>query len=310
MKSSWPLLAIPVLALLLFLGAKPIAPATEATLRSDSESRAQLEVLRTALASVDSIHFKAVYDIERMDATGQRAVGGGVYEFWWSDGSYRVTSRTDASLGLAADFEFAFDGDTYSFSYPELSLLSLSTEAPAELPTSLPNPLLLPFDMLSRGSPRCSNCNIQFGDLQNDEYWTSQGLNVELGERAKTGQLQLDSERISYSVNRNAGIAFPSRVEMRDEEARATALLEAEFAGSVSSLPAALQIPAKLRLVTSEASGSTLIATIRVEEISVDQAIPQGALNIDTREVEKIWDADQRFFLRHPQLPVINSRIE
>ncbi|MCP4654276.1 MAG: hypothetical protein GY856_02535 [bacterium] len=305
-------------ALLLFVGISIITSSIPA-MSSTKLVISPLLDLRDAYLNARSIHFKANFQISLYGGSaGGLIAGTGSYEYWSRGEKYRIHSSSERKLGLVNDFELLFDGDSFYFLDRNLALLSYQTGDGASHPTSLPNPLLLPFDFLDIASPVCADCRLRLRDIGNEDHWEKRTRGAQLeAHTSSSAMIRIPRSNTSPPSGHGfvihlsdwEGQRLPGKIDRIDRDGRAIYSIGFHSYASGNSISSPRVMVPEVVVLTvydttdQEREKSDEIAaqtTIMVKAIQVNQPIEDSVFEMDLSRAERIWDGDTETFVRLP----------
>lgn len=253
---------------------------------------------------VESIHLRATGTIA-LTGTRQPLEGSGQFEYWEAvdaDGSrYRIASSTTGLPSLASDNEIAFNGNEFQYWDLKMDVLSLSIEAPSQVPAALPNPAFLPLEFLGLLDRQPVGMRTDLGELKEligdyldrssrtstaDESgrvivrgddggsWYRVGLRGEgalmvpetIEKIAATGSLEASVLISDYRADDSSGLVFPRRMVLRSFSSRGDQTMESE---------------------------------LTIEELEVNSPIDGKTFDLVPGDLTSIWDSDKREYIRY-----------
>ncbi|MCP4601255.1 MAG: hypothetical protein GY847_12145 [Proteobacteria bacterium] len=277
-----------------------------------------LSELRDAYLNLESIHLRANFQISLYEDNAESVtVGTGTYELWHQDGQYRIHSFSERGLGLANDFEILFDGHMFYFFDRDLDLISYHTGDGTNLPTSLPNPLLLPFNFLDVAPPDCESCRLRLRDLGNREHWNrrTQGARIPAHSKSPTtinipvgGTKSLSSDDFLIYFSIRGERLLPSKIERVDAAGRSIYLVEFHSYSGDAVSGVEVIVPNEIEFIAYDTArrnreGESMIAIrtiITTSSIQLNRSIDTSVFEMDLSRAGRIWDGDAEMFIHSP----------
>lgn len=270
-----------------------------------------LDRLRSKLAQIADLHYKYIAVIEIQPEASPAKTGGGWFEYWGSGEKFRVDNGSEPHLGLAPSLTWAFDGTRRYLYDPTRSVLDRAPGDPSHLSTTLPNPMLLPFDFLSDEAPDCRGCRLRLRDLGNGELWSRKmAAGGRTAGEARLHRMEVpgqgrDGEKFRYSVREVvAGDGLESvSVERRTLLGELISRVDADFVSVTGRGGDRIDVPALIRAQRWDTRrGSVgppdMSMELYLEEIEVGVALDDSTFRLDPSIAETVFDGAQRKFVK------------
>jgi hypothetical protein len=298
-------------------GAAPPAPQFQPIVRQHLEelvpTLAELPGLRRLMqqaATWDSLHVKARVAVAvPKNAAGTPATSLAEYEYWEQGNRYHVRTDLDPALGFVDMPEIAYDGRFYQVVVgSHHPLLSLGTQDSRMMPLIVSDPFLRQFAFLRpEDSPSCPSCELRLNDL----HYAAAKLPQAHAGAAKPaapkptvlvvpgGDLAWGEPERRQSVQHHVQMDDQGRIVKivslaDDQRPRSTTEFSNWSAGSVG-------FPRKVVVRHFDGIHAEPFVTIvyAVDEVEVNQPLPDSAFRIPRRAFKKIWNSDAAHWFRY-----------
>jgi hypothetical protein len=265
------------------------------------DPRLALDELRRAYADFPAHTAVYKFVIRLQPGTSDENFGTASFEYSVAGNRYCVTARSERHLGFANDSTYCFDGTTSFFLDHDLGLLSVQSGDFAYLPTAVPNPLLLPFELL--GDPGLDKPHWRV--LQQRSSWDLTGMDgiTSIGSDRQSGE----STRLAdVQVEEHSGRLVPVRIVRKAPSGSIEARVEIVYADVLAG-PAArgIPLPSVMRLESFGADPVEVTMRTRISLVSISATgEPQAEeFRIDESRAKSVWNGDVGSFTksRHAQ---------
>ena len=274
----------------------------------------QRDNFNASFRAIQSVHMKAevlisFYNPLDYESTEPLLRKEASIEYWATDVRYKLTVRTDPDLKLAEDMEIVYDGSYYHMFFPKRGLLYYSRQEspPREIPAALPNPFFLPLDYLSEDNDACSACRLNLEDMYGDAVWSKFQANVASNElnMFTTPGGKLNGVDFVHRVSWDFENGGPARIERRNHDNQVIYTLD--FSNYVEEH--GFNFPRMIigRSYIDNLSGQVVQGMensgigFRIEQLSLNQAMPRETFSISNDRVEKFWDENEKRFVTGPE---------
>jgi hypothetical protein len=290
-------------------------PTDTASREFPEQTQIFLEQLINQYNSLSSLHLRARLQMSLdRDADGSghgKEQTDGVFEFWFSDGKYRIVSQL--SKEAPAD-EVAFDGVRFQLFEGSTRRLTVSTNNTDSFGISFPNPILAPFEFLKPADGSSVVHQPMMEDLRSGSSVHSRlrtyriishdPLVVEFPGGTMEGQKFV--YRVHVSSNQ---VLVPRQIVAVGTDGSVIARSSISYKALPSSNPVGHWPSRVVREGFSEHGATVLRIETDIEPIDLNPKVTLATFQIDQKKADIIWDSDKSISTRTNQPEHVNIRI-
>jgi hypothetical protein len=257
------------------------------------------------LSTLPRLSLRAHFVISVRRGVDSYVTGEATYALLRDGERFWVKSSSDRALGFAGDFEYSYDGDISYFLREDSGLLSVKSGPPERTPTSLPSPLLLPFELLGF-EDYCAACGVDVDPYELRRLIAGHlqgGGAVERNEDRITARLPSASRsdwQLEVIVEDTDKSSPRLRdIQLRSENGHPVARLALDGFVTTTTSSGTVEAPSVIELSTFAAGDSapSLHASITIRELREWSDSSSESFVIPASRASSIWDADREEFL-------------
>lgn len=289
-----------------------LSPAASAT--ETAEIREKLARLAAGLSpplaaiwqrfsALEAVNLKAAVEVQKAGRTpsgAQSNTGLGSYEYWEQGDLYKVSVTLPDALEMSRVTDVAFDGFLRQMFFADTRMVTESREDSRQVPVAVRNPLFLPLSFLNPAlGDTCGLCELRLADLRAAEQAQHTAPPTSAG---GPGPGEARDYQVLMSENGEDIAAIEARGASGQVLSRALFSDYQEVPGELS-----WRFPMTIRLEsiseTSEDQPPRLVVVYHIEHLTSNRPVEPGTFRIPLGKAERVWEDEDRSFVKRPHEP-------